>query len=147
MTEIFDFPKDGWRFALDPKDTGVGRKWFETDFNDSRWHKILIGKWWEEQGYEYNGIAWYRKRFTAPKIGPGKKVFLAVGASDDYARVWLNGQFIGEEHLPIAVGWNTPFAMDVTDCIKPGEANVLAIRVEDPGAYGGLWKSIKLMVK
>jgi hypothetical protein len=147
MTEIFDFPKDGWRFALDPKDAGIGRKWFDTDFNDSRWHKILIGKWWEEQGYEYNGIAWYRKKFTAPDIKPGKKVFVAVGASDDYAKVWLNGQFIGEEHLPIAVGWNTPFAMDVTDSIKPGEANVLTIRVEDPGAYGGLWKSIKLMVK
>lgn len=147
MTEVFDFPKDGWRFKLDNKDVGVAQKWFETDFRDSRWRKIMIGKFWEEQGIEYNGAAWYRMKFKAPKIEAGKRVFVVVGAADDYAKVWLNGQYAGEQHLPIAVGWKTPFALDVTDAIKPGKENALTIRVEDPGALGGLWKSVKLMVK
>lgn len=147
MTEIFDFPKDGWRFNIDLKNKGVTLKWHTPSFNDSKWHTISIGKFWEEQGVDYNGPAWYRMKFTAPALQPGKKVFVVVGAADDYAKVWLNGQYLGEQHLEIGVGANTCFALDATKVIKPGKQNVLAVQVDDPGALGGLWKSVKLMVK
>jgi hypothetical protein len=147
MTEVYDFPKDGWLFAFDKRGSGQKSRWYDSSFDDSDWRPIMIGKWWEEQVGPYNGMAWYRRHFTAPKIAKGKQIFLAVGAADDWAKVWLNDKCVGEQHLPIAVGWNTPFALDVTKVIKPGRDNVLAIRVEDPGAFGGLWKSIKIMVK
>ncbi|MDO8587514.1 MAG: DUF4838 domain-containing protein [Armatimonadota bacterium] len=147
MTEIFDFPKTGWKFAIDHRNKGISGKWYATGFNDSKWRSIQIAKFWEEQGVDYNGAAWYRKHFTAPAIEPGKKVFVVVGAADDWAKVWLNDQYLGEQNLPIGVGAGTPFALDVTKVIRPGKANLLAVRVDDPGALGGLWKSIKLMVK
>ncbi|MDO8589113.1 MAG: beta galactosidase jelly roll domain-containing protein [Armatimonadota bacterium] len=147
MTEVYDFPKDGWLFAFDKHGSGRKHGWYRSDFNDSNWRPIMIGKWWEEQVEAYNGKAWYRKHFTAPTVKRGKRIFVVVGGADDWAKVWLNGTCVGEQHLPIAVGWNTPFALDVTKVIKPGKENVLAIRVEDPGAFGGLWKSVKLMEK
>jgi hypothetical protein len=146
MSEIYDFPKDKWQFAYDDFDEGLKQKWYGKDFDDSTWPNFMIGKYWEEQGDEYyNGIAWYRKTFIAPKIEPGKHVFVAVGGADDYAKVWLNGKCVGEQHLPIGKGASTAFALDVTKIIKPGQSNVLAIRVDDPGALGGLWRSVKLM--
>jgi hypothetical protein len=148
MKEIYDFPKAGWSFSFD--DTNVGEKqgWYRPNFNDSPWRYIYIGKWWEEQAGDYNGAAWYRLRFLAPKVPTGKRVFLAVGAADDWAKVWMNGKYVGGQHLPIANGgWSKPFALDVTKTLKPGKQNSVAIEVIDPGAMGGLWKSIKLMVK
>lgn len=147
MTEVFDFPKDWWKFSTDPKDTGLARQWFAENLDDSHWANISIGKFWEEQGFTYNGMGWYRLKFKAPVTESGKHVFIVVGAADDYAKVWLNGKFVGEQNLPIGTGWNKAFAMDVTKVIRPGRDNVIAIRVEDAGALGGLWKSIKIMVK
>jgi len=143
MTEIFDFPKDGWKFARDKSNTGAKKRWHMSDFNDSSWRPISIAKFWGEQGEDYNGRAWYRLKFRAPAIEPGKHVFLVVGAADDAARVWLNGSFIGESNA----GWDQAFAMDVTPVLKPERENALAIQVIDNGGFGGLWKSVKLMVK
>jgi hypothetical protein len=148
MTEVFDFPKNGWRFSYDKSNVGLKEGWYRTAFDDSPWLPFGIGKFWEEQlGGDYNGFAWYRIRFTPPAVEPGKQIFLVIGAADDYADVWLNNRPVGGQHLEIGVGWKTPFAMDVTQVIKPGQQNVLAVRVEDAGALGGLWKSIKLMTK
>jgi hypothetical protein len=147
MTEVFDFPKDGWRFYTDEKNMGLGKRWFAANLDDSRWGRVSIGKFWEEEGFIYNGMGWYRLKFKAPMIEPGKQVFIVVGAADDYAKVWLNGKLIGEQNLPIGTGWNKAFGLDATKVLKPGQNNVLAVRVEDAGALGGLWKSIKIMVK
>ena len=146
MTEIFDFPKEGWRFARDEKDTGESQGWHEPGFDDTAWRAISIGKFWEEQGEIYDGRAWYRIKFTPPAVEAGKHVFLAVGAADESARVWLNGRTIGYHDIGVP-GWLTPFTMDITSALKPGAENVLAIQVRDTGGGGGLWKSVKLMVK
>ena len=145
MTEVFDLPKDGWKFTLDESNSGVGSGWYRQDFDDSNWQNLSIGKWWEEQGVDYDGRAWYRRAFTAAPIEPGKRVFLAFGGADDAAKVWLNGVFVAERD--IASGAEKPFAMEVTRLLRPKEENVLAVQVRDGQGYGGLWKSIKLMVK
>jgi hypothetical protein len=147
MTEIYDFQKDGWKFATDKSDIGIKNAWFRPSFNDARWRSIKIGEFWEQQGVDYDGLAWYRKTFTAPAVDAGKEILVAFGGADDLAKVWLNGVYVGEQHLEIGTGATTPFALDVTKVIKPGQANTLAVRVDDPGALGGLWKSIKIMVK
>ena len=143
MTEVFDFPKDGWRFMRDEQNAGVKQGWYRLDFNDAAWRAISIGKFWEEQTGYYDGRAWYRTKFTAPNIEPGKRVFLAVGAADESAKVWLNGKFIGERDI----GWDKPFALEVTHTLKSGQENLLAVQVLDRVAVGGLWKSVKLMVR
>ncbi|MDO8589111.1 MAG: DUF4838 domain-containing protein [Armatimonadota bacterium] len=143
MTEIFDLPKDGWKFTKDKPNTGAKKGFYLADFADSSWRPFSIGKFWEEQGEDYNGRAWYRLRFTAPTTEPGKRVFLVFGAADDAALVWLNETFVAERH----VGWDNVFALDVTHILKQGQENTLAVQVIDTGGFGGLWKSVKLMVK
>ena len=142
MTGLMDFPKDGWRWSRDPKDSGQKNGWYLKNFNDSKWGILSIGKFWEQQGKQYDGFAWYRIKFTSPRIEDGKKVFLAVGAADESAWVWLNGKLVGK-HID---GWDIPFALDITKAVKQGE-NTLAIKVLDKMMVGGLWKSIKLMTK
>ena len=146
MTEVFDFPKDGWRFARDESNTGRSSGWYKPGFDDSGWRTISIGKFWEEQGEDYDGRAWYRIKFVPPAIDPAKRVFLAVGAADESAWVWLNGRFIAEHNMG-GFGWDVPFALEVTNALDPEADNVLAIQVLDRTMVGGLWKSIKLMVK
>ena len=149
MTEVFDFPKDGWRFARDESNSGEKEGWCKADFDDSGWRTISIGKFWEESAAadeNYDGCAWYRRKFAAPAVEAGKTIFLVVGAADESASVWLNDEFVGTHEMGEA-GWLVPFALDVTGTLKPGEDNVLAVRVYDRMYAGGLWKSIKLMAK
>ena len=142
MTEVFDFPKDGWKFKRDETNTGSENGWNKPAFDDSSWRAFGIGRFMEEYGEDFNGYAWYRLKFTAPAIEPGKQVFLAFGGADDSAKVWLNGLFVGEHD-----GWNQPFALEVTQVLKPGQENSIAVEVKDNAGSGGIYKSVKLMVK
>ena len=146
MTEVFDFPKGGWKFKHDKSDSGEKQGWHSASYNDSKWQAISIGKFWDEEVGYHDGYGWYRTKFTAPATSPGKQVFLAVGAVDEAAWVWLNGQPVGSFDEG-ASGWDKAFALDVTSAIKPGQDNVLAIRVQNRAMAGGVWKSIKLMEK
>jgi beta-glucuronidase len=46
------------------------------------------------------------------------------------ARVWLNGQYLGEHE-----GGYTPFEFDVSSIIEPGEENVIAVQVDNRRAH------------
>jgi beta-galactosidase/beta-glucuronidase len=99
-----------------------------------------------EQGEDYDGTAWYRLKFRAPGFEGAGSIYLAFGAADESAKVWLNGKLIGEHDIG-DIGWNVPFKLDVTGKLKPDMENVLAVRVFDISGGGGLWKSVKVMMK
>ncbi len=145
MTEVMDFPKDGWRFARDPDDKGEAGKYYAADFDDSAWRTISIGEFWQQQGEYFNGDAWYRRTVDIPKLPAGKNVYVVVGAADEGAVLYVNGKLAGKHDIG-PIGWTVPFRIEVTKLIKPGKPNVFAFRVIDTSGLGGLWKSIKLMV-
>ena len=82
-----------------------------------------------------------RKRFPAitawPGIGAsfaaparpdaGGRYLLRFWAVDYLAEVWLNGAPVGGHE-----GGETPFVLDVTAAIRPGQHNLLAVRVLNP---------------
>ena len=146
MTEVLDLPKDGWKFARDADKKGIVNGWISPGFDDSGWKDIKIGIFWEEQGEPYDGCAFYRGKFTAPAIDPNKRVYLAFGAADETAMVWLNGHYVGKHDVGPG-GWLEAFCLDVTGVLAPGAENKLAVRVCDTMGAGGLWKSIKVMAK
>ncbi len=76
----------------------------------------------------YHGVAWYFRTFQAP-ANPhvNGRYLLQFGAVDYLAQVWVNGYAVGEHE-----GGETPFTLDVTDAIRPGQENVLALRVLNP---------------
>jgi beta-galactosidase/beta-glucuronidase len=67
---------------------------------------------------------WYHRSFHANPT-EGKRTLLNFEAVDYRSRVIINGSVVGEH-----TGGNTPFAMDITDALRPGE-NTLIVRVED----------------
>jgi hypothetical protein len=130
-----------WRFALDPKDVGVKEKWLATEFDDSGWKEIEIGKTWESQGYDYNGFAWYRTRFEVkPEWIEKGPVALHFGAVDGDAWVYWNGQLVGEHK-----GWDDPFSLPLRpEMIQRDAPNLLAVRVWDGAGPGGIWRPAHL---
>ena len=134
-------PQEGWRFHTDPMENGHHKGWFDPAFNDAKWKQLKVGVW-ENQGYHgYDGIAWYRIRFTMPPKSDCAAVEIHFGAVDEAAWVWLNGKFIGQHDIG-TMGWDRPFDLNITDEINWDGENVLVVRVEDTAAAGGIWKPV-----
>ena len=75
---------------------------------------------------QWSGRTWYRKTFTAPATWTGKKVFIEFEAVRQIAEVYLNGEKLG-----VAKTGFTPFGFDLTPHLKIGEANLLAVTVDN----------------
>ncbi|HEX8893530.1 MAG TPA: LamG-like jellyroll fold domain-containing protein, partial [Terriglobales bacterium] len=69
---------------------------------------------------------WYRNEFKAPKPG-GRRFTLTFEGINYAAEVWLNGQSLGNIKGAFIRGM-----FDVTELLKPGQTNVLLVRVSPP---------------
>jgi len=149
-----------WEFEVDSKGDGDAQGWSSGKaFNQ----KIVVPFCPESRlsglalSTNYLPHVWYRRQFTVPSTLRRQRLLLHFGAVDYAARVWLNGQLLGE-HL----GGYTPFSFEITDQVRDGE-NELVVRVDDdlraglqPGgkqAYGksegcvytrttGIWQTV-----
>lgn len=131
---------EGWRFRLDSEDVGVAREWFAPGLDDADWEPIEVGKPWEDQGHAgYDGFAWYRLDLQVQPEWLEQGAMLHFGAVDGEAWVYLGGDLIGHHE-----GWDEPFAAPLKGAVA-GE-NVLAVRVWDGGAQGGIWKPVTVAV-
>ena len=114
--------------AFDPWNSGVEMGYHDPAINDSRWGTTrTFSIPWSSQGLSggLSGSVWYRMRLA----GLGKNpVGLLVGGCDSLVRVYLNGGYVGEGR-----GFAKPMAFDLTDFVKPGDENLLAIQVQRGG--------------
>ena len=142
-----------WQVKLDPANAGLAEKWFSPEFKEVGWTPISTHKWrgWDKQGMpEHVGYAWYRVRWKAPRTPRKKFVYLYFGAVDEQAWVYLNGKLVGQ-HTCASTGkealelWNERFLVDVTETMKPGQVNLLTVRVLNGRMAGGIWKPIRLI--
>ncbi len=136
-------PEDGWRLNQDLAPDGHVQRWFDPALDDAGWNPARIGAAWE---MDHVGVAWYRGRFDAParpeKFLAAELVFEGV---DECAWVWLNGGYVGGQDLGPS-GWNKPFHLDVTEELRWGGENVVAVRVLNSMGAGGIWKPARLDV-
>jgi beta-glucuronidase len=99
----------------------------------------------------YEGPVWYRREFVYHKPA-GRRVFLYFGAVERQAKVYLNGEKLGEHE-----GGFTPFNFEVTSTLKDGE-NDLIVEVSnvrradavpalkfDWWNYGGITRDVMLI--
>jgi len=143
---ILDINKD-WRFRTDPENVGVRRQWFKVGLDTGDWKPIGVGKFWDEQiGTQYTGAAWYRVVVNVPASVKGRKLFLAFGAVDEEAQVWVNGRQAGK-HGKGQDLWNERFLIPVDKLIVAGRINVLAVRVYNSVLAGGIWKPVRLIAR
>jgi len=73
---------------------------------------------------------WYRKQFTAPLAYKGKTIWLKFDGINYRANLWLNGKLLANSD-DIAGAWRT-YELNVTDAVKPGAENVLAVQAFSP---------------
>ena len=124
--------------GLPATDSGLvaGRAaWADPALDDSRWDTIPVPRWWEASGYDgLDGIAWYRTSFVLTDAEAAQGVRLGLGRIDDNDISWVNGTEVGRTD-----GYNRVRAYDVPPSALRAGRNVVAVRVEDTGGYGGIW--------
>ncbi|MCY2990700.1 MAG: glycoside hydrolase family 2 [Planctomycetota bacterium] len=117
---------DQWLLAVDPKNVGREENWFDkapAEVKPARVPGII-----QEVFPCYHGVAWYWRELTpAANAHAGGRYLLRFWNVDYLADVWVNGVHVGQHE-----GACEPFVLDVTDAVKPGVANRLAVRVLNP---------------
>jgi beta-galactosidase/beta-glucuronidase len=129
-----------WRFEI-----GDNMKWADPSFNDAGWARIHVPGPWEEQGFPgYDGYAWYRKTVSIPQEWGKKQLYLDLGTVDDVDEVYVNGFFIGfRGQFPpeyVSAYNHQRFYFLPEYCLRPGKANVIAVRVYDSEMGGGIYR-------
>jgi hypothetical protein len=104
-----------WDVAFSPKDGGPEHIKFD---------KLISWSEHPDKGVKYySGTATYTKTFAVPadQIAKGRRFMLDLGRVDVMADAKLNGKRLG-------ILWKTPYRVDVSDAIQPGE-NTLEVKV------------------
>ncbi|MFA6108588.1 MAG: sugar-binding domain-containing protein, partial [Candidatus Latescibacterota bacterium] len=115
-----------WRLALDPDNQGREQQWWQ----EPRPEAVPAAVPWPIQGIfpGKHGVAWYWREFTTPTHPwPGGRFLLRFWSVDYLAQVWVNGVAIGGHE-----GGETPFVLDATAAVRPGQTNLVAVRVLNP---------------
>lgn len=157
--QLFD---NGWRFHR-----GGAQGADKPEFDDTQWRETDLPHDWSIEdlpgtaspfnrdavsqvsgGFTTGGTGWYRKTFIPPVTLRGKRVQLQFDGVYMNAEVWLNGKRLGKHPY----GY-TSFWYDITKQIKPGEKNVLAVKVRNEGensrwySGSGIYRHVWLKVK
>jgi len=161
---LFDF---GWKFSLGNADDpardmglGMGQRDFakqgflvfaRPEFDDSEWRTVNLPHDWAEElpfvndamtrghGYKPLGmrfpetsVGWYRREFEIPASDLGRRIVLEFDGAFRDVMVFANGCYIARNDE----GY-TPFRFDLTDFIRYGQQNCIAVRVQ--ASYGEGW--------
>ena len=146
-----------WAFALDPKNIGEKENWSTRGTTLSG--TIRVPGCWQAQGigdpkgclrHHYEGPAWYARSVPIPASWKGKTFWLKIGGASRRAKAFVNGKMVGAHD-----GFLTPFRFDITDTVKPGGENSIAIRVDNSGGgpvgyvnyignWGGIYRSVEI---
>lgn len=115
-----------WKFRADPERVGEAQGWMK-DIGEHRvipvpcsWNEIF------DDLRNYTGAAWYQCEFELDRGWDGQRIHLRFGSVAYRAKVWLNGELLGEHN-----GAHLPFVFDVTGHVRPGAENILVVFVEN----------------
>jgi sialate O-acetylesterase len=113
----------------------VAQSWKEASLDDSKWRSIQVPGLWETQGIaDFDGIVWYRKKFTLVAGDIGKDAMLELAMIDDQDETYVNGTLVGSTGV-----YNAKRVYRISaGLLKAGE-NVVAVRITDTGGGGGIY--------
>lgn len=136
---LFDFD---WRFLR-----GGAQGAEAPDFDDAKWRRVDLPHDWSIEdlpgttspfdpdaisqvngGFTVGGTGWYRKTFDIGKEQQGKHIVIQFDGVYMNAEIWINGQWLGTHPY----GY-TSFWFDLTDKIKFGASNLIAVKVRNEG--------------
>ena len=152
-----------WTVIFDDADVGRELHWEREDrfYSWPESDQVAVPACLEEYRLDYQGVAWYGRRFAPPMEWAGCPVLLEFDAVNYRAEVWLNGEPVGAHD-----GGYTGFSLEVGDLVRPGADNFLAVRVVTPlitrdmridglgrdemphwraAIAGGIWQPVRLI--
>ena len=128
---------------------------------DDGWEKVSIPHCWNAEdgadggGNYHKGTGWYVKTFPAGELSEEiygtKQLYLELGAACKNSEIYVNGEQVARHE-----GGYSRIRADLTDAIKLGEENTIAISVDnnvnkltpmsgDFTVFGGLYRDISLI--
>ncbi|MEV4619273.1 glycoside hydrolase family 2 TIM barrel-domain containing protein [Asanoa sp. NPDC049573] len=161
-----------WRFRLNPTAT-AGDDFWAAGYDDAGWDTLPVPSSWPMHGYgqpAYTNVTYpfpidpphvpaenptgdHRRLFDVPAGWAGQRVLLRFEGVDSCGRVFVNGAEVG-----VTQGSRLTHEFDVTEHLRPGAANVLAVRVHQwsAGSYledqdmwwlPGIFRAVTLRVR
>ncbi|MCK6491260.1 MAG: hypothetical protein L6R48_23660, partial [Planctomycetes bacterium] len=144
----------GWRARLDPGEPYRGGDWTSPAWDERAWPAIRVGEAYNGQlprTEDHLGVVWYRLRTVIPAGFAGDRpTVLRLGPVDDVCAVWLDGVLLGEvtkasnpkDHWSVVKDWPLPAGL-----LKPGQEQVLTVRVDNTFRTGGIMAVPQLLVQ
>jgi len=106
-------------------------------FNDVNWKSVTLPHAFnEDEAFRVpiaeltDTVVWYRKHFKLPATAAGEKIFIEFEGVRYAADVYVNGVKIGLHENGVMA-----FGFDISNNIKFGEENVIAVRIDNSWTY------------
>ena len=119
-------------------DSKQKENWSSPELDDGKWSTIELPLQWGESDFmEVLGVIWFRKTFSLKEI-PTSTIKISIGQIDDTDTTFLNGKKIGEGKQV----YKPARQYEVEPTFFQKGKNVLAIRVENYGDFGGIFGNV-----
>lgn len=140
-----EYPFDSdWMFA-----TGERAGAEKAEYDHSGWAKVQLPHDWSiggeldaknpmggQGGFFPAGVGWYCKSYFPPADLAGKRVFIRFDGVYMLSNVYVNGEKLGTHPY----GY-TPFVYDITDKLKMGDMNLIAVKADNSKQVNSRWYS------
>ncbi|HYH32950.1 MAG TPA: glycoside hydrolase family 2 TIM barrel-domain containing protein [Pseudonocardia sp.] len=162
-----------WRFDLAPTVAQAPAGFADPGFDDGGWAELPVPAHWQLHGYgepAYTNVRYpfpvdpphvptenptgsYRRAIDVPADWAGARAVLRFEGVDSCFAVWVNGREIGTGQ-----GSRLAAEFDVTGAVRPGEENLVAVRVHQwsAGSYledqdmwwmSGIFRDVALLAR
>jgi beta-galactosidase len=162
-----------WRFALSPTVEEAPAGFADPGFDDGGWAQLPVPAHWQLHGYgkpaytntrypfpidpphvpTENPTGSYRRTVAVPAGWAGERIVLRFEGVDSCFAVWVNGHEVGT-----AQGSRLPSEFDVTEVVRAGTDNLVAVRVHQwsAGSYledqdmwwmSGIFRDVSLLAR
>jgi hypothetical protein len=128
-------PAGGWKTLTDTVGIPVT---LPATVEEYYWGKMGLRPYHDEYEYEqsdtgpqngnYLGVSWWWRNITAPSLADGQRLIITFRGARFRAEVYCNGILCG-----YTIMTELPFSADITHAAKPGQQNILAVRITNPG--------------
>ncbi|MGE6353955.1 sialate O-acetylesterase [Flavobacterium sp. NPDC079362] len=121
-----------WYKLANATDQGLKNNWKNMDLDDTNWKTMNVPGYWADNDLRnINGVVWFRKEFTIPKVKE-KTAKLILGRIVDADSVFVNNHFVG------TTSYQYPpriYSFDAS-ILKEGK-NEIAVRIINNSGKGG----------
>ena len=140
-----------WMFRADWNEDGLAQGWQQPGVDESQWRAITVPGRWEDQNVTkpnplwpskneqdgYNGYAWYRRKVAVPAEWNTGRIAIHIAGIDGRDWTYVNGTQVGSSTNESDIDGPRTYLIP-PEVIKPGQDNLIAIRVCDAGGFGGI---------